>query len=209
MSAGVHICIHILSLCIIGRKEKGRRGQTLLFYIKLNFIYCGYMNVHRVFVQLLLEWDSLENWLVHPPWSRACCKRPLDTQWLVTQINYKLWIGSALVHHSNASLILSSASRTSCWARLSWKTSIVAVNRCPLPELGLSVGRGSTPALVAAVSRHCLHAALLCSCCALCTLHTGLCSCVGVLGQLFKDHVKHIRRVHSWFERTFPWWEVK
>lgn len=46
MSAGVPICIDILFLYIIRRKEKGRLNQTGL--LLLYFMYCGYMNVQEV-----------------------------------------------------------------------------------------------------------------------------------------------------------------
>lgn len=102
-------------------------------------------------------------------------------------------------------MILSSASHTSCWARLSWKASIVAADRCPLWELGLSVGWDSTQLwLLPCFRTFSLCCSLLHSCCALCTLHTGLCSCVGVLGQLFKHHiVKHIRKGTCFIWKNF------
>lgn len=57
MSAGVHICIDIFFLYIIRRKEKGRLRQTWL--LLFNFMYCGYMSVHKVFVQVFPEVRTL------------------------------------------------------------------------------------------------------------------------------------------------------
>lgn len=57
MSAGVHICIDIFFLYIIRRKEKGRLIQTWL--LLFNFMYCGYMSVHKVFVQVFPEVRTL------------------------------------------------------------------------------------------------------------------------------------------------------
>lgn len=156
---------------------------------------------------------SLENWLAHPPWSRACCKR-------YTVISNTECFNYELVNCINLMLL---------WfiiAMLAWflvvlpylllgqvelKSITWGCRKMSSTEARSFCWMGFHPGSdCCRVSMHSLYAAVLCSCCALCTLHTGLCSWVGVLGQLFKHHVvKHIRKLHAWFGRTFPWWKVK
>lgn len=153
MSAGVHICIGILFLCIIRREENGRLNQTWL--LLLNFIYCGYMNVHRVFVQVLPEVRLIRE-LIGPPslesgmlqkttWYTVISNTECFNYELLNCINLiLLWFIIAMLAWFLVVLPIPPAGP-------GWVEKHLAVDRCPLLELGLSVGWGSTPALMAAV----------------------------------------------------------